>query len=128
MKFVKAKEPIIVASTVEKANGEKKKNVTNQRVLNKPYNQSMVRFEVREKSLPRWQRGPRTNHVCHHCELQGHTQPSCYKLRALRNASNQRSRRQRIDKRTRAVKPLRDRNDRCDEDDWCIHQLLGKLH
>ena len=41
MKFVKAKEPIAIASTVEKENVEKKKNVTDQRVLNKPRNQSV---------------------------------------------------------------------------------------
>ena len=92
MKFVKAKEPIVVASTAEKKNVEKKKNVTDQRVLNKPRNQSVVRFEARSKSLPRSQRALRTNHVCHHCGLQGHTRPNCHKLRALRNASDQRSR------------------------------------
>ena len=53
MKFVKAKEPIVVASTAEKENVEKKKNVTDQRVLNKPRNQSVVRSEARAKSLPR---------------------------------------------------------------------------
>ena len=73
VKFVKAKEPIIVAFTVKKANVEKKKDVTNQQVLNKPHNQSVVRLEAKAKSLPRSQRGPRTNHVCHHCELQGYT-------------------------------------------------------
>ena len=73
VKFVKAKELIVVASTIEK-----KKNVTGQWVLNKPYNQSVDRFEVRAKSLPRSQRGPRTNHVCHHCGLQGHTRPNCH--------------------------------------------------
>ena len=52
VKFVKAKEPIVVAFTVEKANVEKKKNVTDQRVLNKPHNQSVVKFEARAKSLP----------------------------------------------------------------------------
>ena len=52
VKFVKAKEPIVVASIVEKANVEKKKNVTDQRLLNKPYNQFVVRFEARAKSLP----------------------------------------------------------------------------
>ena len=35
VKFVKAKEPVVVAPTVEKANVEKKKNVADQRVLNK---------------------------------------------------------------------------------------------
>ena len=76
VKFVKAKEPIVVAPTVEKAKIEKKKNATDQRVLNKPRNQSVVRAEAKGKSLPRSQRGPRTNHVCHHCGLQGHTRPN----------------------------------------------------
>ena len=53
VKFVKAKEPIIVAPTVEKAKVEKKKNVADQRVLNKPRNLSVLRFEARGKSLPR---------------------------------------------------------------------------
>ena len=53
VKFVKAKELIVVSSTVEKANVEKKKkNVANQWVLNKPRNQSVVRFAARTKSLP----------------------------------------------------------------------------
>ena len=110
VKFVKAKELIVVTSTVEKENVEKKKNVINQRVLNKPHNQSMFRFEAKAKSLPRSQGGPRMNHVCHHCGLQGHTRPNCHKLRVLRNNSDQRSRRPRNDKRTRAVEPSRDRN------------------
>ena len=100
VKFVKAKEPIIVTLTVEKEKVKKKKNVADQQVLNKPRNQSVIRFKVRAKSPPLSQRGPRTNHVCHHCGLQGHTQPNCHKLRALRNASNQRSRGPRNDKRT----------------------------
>ena len=45
VKFVKAKELMVVDSTVEKANVEKKKNVTDQRVLNKPHNRSVVRFK-----------------------------------------------------------------------------------
>ena len=52
MKFVKAKEPIVVTPNVEKAKVKKKKNVANQRVLNKPRNQSVVRSEARAKSLP----------------------------------------------------------------------------
>ena len=111
MKFVKAKEQVAIAPAVEKGNVEKKKNVTDQRVLNKPRNQSMVRFEARAKSLPRSQRGPRTNHVCHHYGLQGHTRPNCHKLRALRNASDQRSRGPRNDKRTWAVESSIGRND-----------------
>ena len=89
---MKAKEPIVVAPTVKKAKVEKKKNVVDQRVLNKPRNQSVVRFEAKGKSLTRSQRGPRTNHVCHHCRFQGHTRLNCHKLKALKNASDQRSR------------------------------------
>ena len=70
----------------------------------------MVRYVARVKSLPRSQSDPRTNHVCHHCGLQGLTRPNCHKLRALRNASNQRSRGPRNDKRTWAIEPLRGRN------------------
>ena len=110
VKFVKAKELVVVAPTVEKTNIEKKKNVTDQQMLKKPHNQSMVKFEGRSKSLPRSQRGPRTNHMCHYCGLQGHTRSNCHKLRALRNTSDQRLRRPRNDKRTWAVEPLRDRN------------------
>ena len=73
VKFVKAKEPIIVTLTVEKAKVKKKKNVADQQVLNKPRNQSVVRFEGRSKSLPQSQRGPRMNHLYHHCRLQEHT-------------------------------------------------------
>ena len=110
VKFVKAKEPVVVAPTVERANVEKKKNVANHQVLNKSRNQSVVRPEARAKCLPRSQRGLRKNHVCHHCGLQGHTRPNCHKLRALRNASDQRSRGLRYDKRTWAVDPSEDRN------------------
>ena len=51
VKFVKAKELIGVTSTVEMTKVEKKKTVANQRVLNKPRNQSVVRSEARAKSL-----------------------------------------------------------------------------
>ena len=70
----------------------------------------MVRSEAKGKSLPRSQRGPRTNHVCHHCGFQGHTKPNCHKLRALKNASDQRSRGPRNDKRTWAVESSRGQN------------------
>ena len=110
VKFVKAKEPVVVAPTVEKAKVEKKKNVVDQQVLNKPRNQSVVRSETRGKSLPRSQRGPRMNHVCHHCGLQGNTRSNCHKLRALKNASGQRSRGLRNDKRTWAIESSRGRN------------------
>ena len=110
VKFVKAKESNGVTLTVEMTKVEKKKNVADQRVLNKPRNQFVIRFEARAKSLPRSQRGLRTNHMCHHCRFQGHTQPNCHRLRALRNASNQRSRGPRNDKRTWAVEPSRGQN------------------
>ena len=41
VKFVKAKEPIEAAPTVEKPMIERKKNVADQRMLNKPRNQSV---------------------------------------------------------------------------------------
>ena len=110
VKFVKAKETVVVAPIVEKTKGEKKKNVANQQVLNKPRNQSVVRSATRAKSLPQSQKGPRMNHLCHHYGLQGHTRPNCHKLRALRNASDQRSKGLRNDKRTWTVESSRDRN------------------
>ena len=101
MKFVKAKELMVITTKAEKVKPKKKKkNVTNQQVLNKPRNQSVVRSEARAKSLLQTQRGPRTNHFCHHCGLQGHTRPNCHKLIALKNVSDQRSRGLRNDKRT----------------------------
>ena len=110
VKFVKAKEPIVVAPIVEKTKGEKKKNVANQWVLNKPRNQFVVKSAARAKSLPRSQRGPRMNRVCHHYGLQGHTRPNCHKLKGLRSASDQRSRGPRNDKRTLAIESSRDQN------------------
>ena len=99
MKFVKAKEPMVAITIDEKVKVEKKRNVTDQRVLIKPHNQSVVKPEAKGKSLSKSQRGPRTKHFCHHCGLQGHTRPNCHKLRALKNASAQRSGRPRNDKR-----------------------------
>ena len=88
MNFVKAKEPMVDITTVEKVKAEKKLNVIDQRLLTKPPNQSVVRSETKKKSLPKSQRGPRTKHFCHHYRLQGHTRPNCHKLRALKNASD----------------------------------------
>ena len=51
MKFVKAREPVVVASTTETVKDEKKKNVANQQILNKPCKQSVVRTEAKGKSL-----------------------------------------------------------------------------
>ena len=69
VKFVKAKEPIVVVPTVDKAKVEKKKNMADQQVLNKPRNQSTVKSEAKGRSPSKSQRGPRMNHVCHHCGL-----------------------------------------------------------
>ena len=52
MKFVKAKESIEVAPTVEKPMIERKKNMADQRMLNKPRNKSVGRSESRAKSRP----------------------------------------------------------------------------
>ena len=79
VKFVAAKELGAVSPIVEMTKVEKNKNVADQRVLNKLHNQYVVKSEVRAKSLPRSQRGLRTNHVYH-------------KLRALNNPRDQRSR------------------------------------
>ena len=46
-KEVKAKKPIVVAPTVEKAKVKKKKNMVDQWVLNKPRNQSVVRSKAK---------------------------------------------------------------------------------
>ena len=90
---------MVTTTKAEKVKPEKKRNVIGQWVLNKPRNQSVVRSEVKGKSLPKSQRGPRTQHFCHHYRLQGHTRPNFHKLRALKNASDQRSRGLRNDKR-----------------------------
>ena len=78
MKFVKARKP--VAPTPEKIKDEKKKNGADQRVLNKPCTQTVVMPKVQGKSPPNLQRGPRIQHFCHFCGLQGDTRPNCQKL------------------------------------------------
>ena len=79
-------------------------------MLNNSHKQSVGRFESRAKSRPRSQRGPRSNYVCHHYGLQGHTQPNCQKLRAMNNASAPRSRGPRNDRRNWAGELSRGRN------------------
>ena len=110
VKFVKAKEPMVATTKAEKVKSKKKMNVTEQQVLNKPCNQSVVRSEAKGKSLPKSQRGLRTQHLYHHCGLQGHTRPNCHKIRALKNASDQRSRGPRNDKRNWAAEQSRGRD------------------
>ena len=89
---------------------EKKRNVDDQRMLNNSRNQFVGRFESRAKSCPRPQRGPRSNYVCYHCGLQGHTRPNCQKLKAMNSATAPRSRGLRNDRRNWAGESSRDRN------------------
>ena len=44
VKFVKAKEPMVVTTKAEKVKPENKRNMTDQRVLNKPRNQSVCQI------------------------------------------------------------------------------------
>ena len=107
VKFVKAKESMVAAKNAEKVKTEKKNDVTDQRFMTKPPKQLMVKPKCNGKSLPKSQRGPRTQHFCHHCGIQGHTRPNCHKLQALKNSSAQRSRGPRNDKMTWAVEQSR---------------------
>ena len=50
----------------------------------------MAKLKARGKSFPKSQRGPQTQHYCHHCGIRGHTRPNCHKLWALKNDSSQR--------------------------------------
>ena len=100
MRFVKVKESMVATTNVDKVNPKKKKkNVTDQRFMTKPPKKSVVKPKGNGKSLPKSQRGLRTQHFCHHCGLQGHTRPNCHKLKALKNASDRRSRGPKNDKR-----------------------------
>ena len=107
MKFVKAKEPMVATTNADKVKPEKNKNVTYQRFMTKPPTQLVVKPKGKGKSLPKSQRGPRTQHFCHHYGLQGYTRPNCHKLRALKNASDQRSTGPRNDKRNWAAEQSR---------------------
>ena len=81
----------------------------NERLLNSR-NPSVGRSESRAKSRPPPQRGPRSNYVCHHCGLQGHTRPNCQKMRVMNSATAPRSRGLRNDRRNWVGEPSRDRN------------------
>ena len=91
MKFVKVKELMVAITAVEKVKAEKKQNLTEKWFLTKPPNQSMVKPKGKGKSLPKSQKGLRTQHFYHHCGIQEHTRPDCHKLQALKNASAQMS-------------------------------------
>ena len=60
VKFVKAKEPMVATTKAEKVKPEKKRNVTDQWVLNKPHNQSVVRLK------------PKGNHFQSHKKVREH--------------------------------------------------------
>ena len=80
---------------IENVKVEKKPNVIAQRVLTKPPNPFMAKPKAKRKSLPKSQRGPQTQHFCHHYGIRGHIRPNCHKLQALKNTSSQRPRGQR---------------------------------
>ena len=107
VKFVKSKEPMVAAKNAEKVKPEKKNNVTDQRFMTKL---SVVKPKGNGKSLPKSQRGPRTQHFCHHCGIQGHTRPNCHKLQALKNSGVQSLRGPRNDKRNWDVEQSRGRD------------------
>ena len=92
MKFVKAKKLMVATTAAEKVKVEKKRNMNDQRVLINPRKQSVVKPKAKGKSLPKSQRGPRTQHFCHHCGIQGHTRPNFCKLWTLKNGNYQRPR------------------------------------
>ena len=74
--------------------------------MTKPSKQSVVKPKG-GKSIPKSQRGPRTQHFFHHCGIQGHTRPNCHKLQALKKSSAQRLRGPKDDKRNWAVEQSR---------------------
>ena len=69
MKFVKAKEPLVSTPLIENVKAKKKANVVIQKVLTKSPNQIAAKPKAKEKSLPKAQRGPQTQHYCHHCGI-----------------------------------------------------------
>ena len=93
MKFVKAKGPLVTTPLVENVKVEKMPNVVNQKVLTKSPNPIMANPNAKGKSLPKAQRGPQTQHYCHHWGIQGHTRLNCHKLQVLKNVDLQKPRR-----------------------------------
>ena len=62
VKFVKAKEPMVVTTKAEKVKPENKRNMTDQRLMTKPPNQLVVKPKGEGKSLPKSQTSSRTQH------------------------------------------------------------------
>ena len=81
---------MVTTSDAEKVKFEKKPKVTSQQVVTKPSNPAVAKLKAKGKFLPKSQRGPKTQHFCHHCGIQGHTKPNCFKLWALKNGNYQR--------------------------------------
>ena len=77
---------MVATPSVENVKVEKKPNGLAQKVLTKPQNLFVTKPKAKGKSLPKPQRGPQVQHFCHHCGVQGHTRPNCYKLHALKKA------------------------------------------
>jgi len=90
MKFVKAKEPVATTVDVEKVKFEKRPKMIAQRDVTKPPNPIVAKLKAKGNSLLKSQRGLKTQHFCHHCGIQGHTRPNCFKLWALKYGSCQR--------------------------------------
>ena len=58
--FVRAKVPMVATPTIEKRKFEKKPKVVAQRVLTRPPNPVMSKFEAKGKSLLKSQKGSQT--------------------------------------------------------------------
>ena len=69
MKFVKAKELVVVIQAVEKVKFEKKPKAIAQRVPTNPQNLAVAKLKAKGKSLPKSQRGLKIQHFCHHCGI-----------------------------------------------------------
>ena len=78
MELVNAREPMVATTNADKVKPKKKKNVIDRRFMTKPPKQLAVKPKGKGKSLPKSQRGLRTQHFCHHCGIQGHTRPNCH--------------------------------------------------
>ena len=64
---------MVATPIVENMKVEKKPNVIAQKVLTKSPNPLVAKPKAKRKSLSKSQRGPQTQHFCHHCGIRGHT-------------------------------------------------------
>ena len=100
---------MVATTNAKKVKPKKKRNVIDQWFITKPPNQLVVKPKGKKKSLPKSQKGSRTQHFYHHCGIQGHTKPNCRKLQALKNLSAQRS-----------------KGPRHDQGNWTVEQSKGQ--